>query len=80
MVRQFFLRPMEQGKVKLGRYRIGQSAPRFRITWHPRGAKDFVNVIDYPIDQGDGTYVLYRQFQNFDPQLCYIEIELTEAE
>ncbi|HKO20075.1 MAG TPA: hypothetical protein VJU82_14425 [Acidobacteriaceae bacterium] len=72
---QFFLKPMEQKRVSLGRYRIGQPAPDFNVTWHPRDAVRYVNFLDCPIDQGDGTYILYRQFQNFNPQLCFIEME-----
>jgi len=77
-ITQFILKPMEQKKINLGSYRIGQAPPRFITTWNPKDAPHVVSFRDCPIRQGDGIYILYRQFQNFDDaRLCSVQIQRT---
>lgn len=75
-ITQFILKPMELKKVCLGRYVVNGPIPRFLITWQPHDAPHVVTYHDYPAKQQDGTYILYRQFQNFDgDRSCTIQIQ-----
>jgi hypothetical protein len=44
--------------------------------WQPHDAPHIVSFNDVKLEHGDGSYSLYRNFQNYGDNECKIRIEL----
>ncbi|MYW89607.1 hypothetical protein G3I59_02945 [Amycolatopsis rubida] len=81
-IETFTIKPTVLKTVRLGKFRVGDPEPKFRVVYHTHDLEN-PNVIshhDVSVYHKDGTYELFRHFQSYSQQVHTLTVRFASAQ